>query len=1074
MNKEIIASFEFDDDKLLQSLTETKEQILAIKEAQKQIAGTTGMASEAYIQNAARLKELNAEYNEGLKIINARQRAFAIDIDNYNREGKSIRELRKETQDLIKIRNEMRINGEQNSASFQKLNTIIDENTEKIKQNVSAYEKQKMNIGNYSQGIVDAWEKIKTGDVKGAVSQIDELGEAWRSNSMSIGGVWKQIAAIPVIGWLTGIAAVLLMGVNEMIKYNTWLNEINKTTAAITKLQGDALDNASLKAKVLEDAFGFESQETLEAARALVQQFGIDYAEALQLIEDGAIRGGSANKEYLESIKEYPTFFAQAGYSAKEFIALINAGADAGIFKDKLVDAVKEFELSIKEQTPATRAALVNAFGAPFADELLKKVNEGKITTKQALVELSNESQKYNLTLKQQQQLTADIFRGAGEDAGGFSKIMQAVVKSQIDWNKPLTESQQILAKKIGLMNELEIAQHNALKSDGLLAFKNVLQEVLTRGKILWYNFITEIWNAIKGVRLGFMNIRDLSLIIPGAITAVFRALKRDFSDLGGAVKIILQLLNDLRNFNFSGVGANFEKLQNHLANSFKNTRAVVNEVKSLPANINARNVEIINSGERNRAEEERKRMDAEANKPTNNFDGTAGAKANKSSGKTKREESAEKEAKNLEQIAEKNRDNAVKYFESELAKYLEVNKSKIEGAKFLTNALIDIEQEREQAILDKKIETFKLIRDKELENTKLTADQKATIENEYQKKVADAQQEFQEKTAENARKINEQMALWNDEYAVAEQEKKLKRLEEAGASEFEIKQAQLDYEWETNQERKAIEDELNLLASEEQDAAVLERKAFLNDQLTALEADHQDKKVEVAAAAEDAKLSLYADVAGSIAQIAGQQSAVGKAAAIAQSTINTYQGATKAFAEGGFWGIAQGAMIIAAGLANVAKIAGVKTDAGGGFAALAQSAKSAKSTVGTKRKAEKGILLEGSSHALGGLQIYDQYGNHLVEAEGGEMLAVINKKSTLAMLSDMNVAGGGIPLTSYVKRAERGGMINTAIGNSQFDISRAIAESVYKATLEGTYAGSQRGLKDMATDRTILNEATI
>ncbi|WP_424244381.1 hypothetical protein Dip510_001651 [Elusimicrobium posterum] len=57
---------------------------------------------------------------------------------------------------------------------------------------------------------------------------------------------------------------------------------------------------------------------------------------------------------------------------------------------------------------------------------------------------------------------------------------------------------------------------------------------------------------------------------------------------------------------------------------------------------------------------------------------------------------------------------------------------------------------------------------------------------------------------------------------------------------------------------------------------------------------------------------------------------AVGKAAAIAEATMNTYQGATKALAQGGFWGIAMAAAVIANGLASVAKIQGVALAKGG------------------------------------------------------------------------------------------------------------------------------------------------
>lgn len=75
-------------------------------------------------------------------------------------------------------------------------------------------------------------------------------------------------------------------------------------------------------------------------------------------------------------------------------------------------------------------------------------------------------------------------------------------------------------------------------------------------------------------------------------------------------------------------------------------------------------------------------------------------------------------------------------------------------------------------------------------------------------------------------------------------------------------------------------------------------------------------------------------DFFGKVGNLAASENkklaAVGKAASIAQGTINTYEGATKALAQGGFYGIAMAAAVIAAGLAQVAQISSVKLAEGG------------------------------------------------------------------------------------------------------------------------------------------------
>ena len=100
--------------------------------------------------------------------------------------------------------------------------------------------------------------------------------------------------------------------------------------------------------------------------------------------------------------------------------------------------------------------------------------------------------------------------------------------------------------------------------------------------------------------------------------------------------------------------------------------------------------------------------------------------------------------------------------------------------------------------------------------------------------------------------------------------------------------------------------------------------------------------EVEIAKLTSDEKLALGSNFAGDIAQIFGENTAIGKAAAVAQTTINTYAAAMAAYKSlagvpivGPALGIAAAGAAIAAGVANVKKIVAVKSglpgDTGGG-----------------------------------------------------------------------------------------------------------------------------------------------
>jgi len=74
-----------------------------------------------------------------------------------------------------------------------------------------------------------------------------------------------------------------------------------------------------------------------------------------------------------------------------------------------------------------------------------------------------------------------------------------------------------------------------------------------------------------------------------------------------------------------------------------------------------------------------------------------------------------------------------------------------------------------------------------------------------------------------------------------------------------------------------------------------------------------------------EAKRKIVADALGGLSQLLGENTAAGKAVSIAQAIINTYEGATKALAQGGLFGPIAAAGVIASGLSTVQKIVSTK-----------------------------------------------------------------------------------------------------------------------------------------------------
>lgn len=136
------------------------------------------------------------------------------------------------------------------------------------------------------------------------------------------------------------------------------------------------------------------------------------------------------------------------------------------------------------------------------------------------------------------------------------------------------------------------------------------------------------------------------------------------------------------------------------------------------------------------------------------------------------------------------------------------------------------------------------------------------------------------------------------------------------------IEEAELD-----KNKNNSLENQIKLeQALNEKKAIQAQITGFQSEQLVN-QVSLQKEQQQVAMENAEAQLQAYSDLAGALSSLAGEN----KALAVAQATIDTYAGATKAFAQGGVAGFVSGAAIIAAGLSNIRKILSVDVGSGSG-----------------------------------------------------------------------------------------------------------------------------------------------
>lgn len=227
-----------------------------------------------------------------------------------------------------------------------------------------------------------------------------------------------------------------------------------------------------------------------------------------------------------------------------------------------------------------------------------------------------------------------------------------------------------------------------------------------------------------------------------------------------------------------------------------------------------------------------------------------------------------------------------------------------------------------------------------------------------------------------------------------------------------------------------------------------------------------------------NAKLQMTADIAGQISNIMGQESEAGKAFALAQATINTYLGASKAIAQGGIWGVAQAAIVIAAGLKQVASIMKVKEDV-------------PKTNTSVKKFAKGGTVF-GAPHSQGGVTFTGSNGQQF-EAEGGENMYILNKRASHAInaLSALNQQYGGRSFgnSNAYRYAQGGGFdvistqsytnLNRSMSKQTVDLSDKTVAAIALAFVEGVENApnpivSVQDITDVQQNRTIVIDSAL
>lgn len=945
-----LGDFNIDVDQLIKATQEVKQRIDEIKNEQRELQKAGKSSSEAFINNAVSLRELNKEYNAQIKVLADVNKATGKTIPleqqvdaALNKEAKTIADLRKQNAELTKIRNELNIESEEEIELINQLNARLDENNAKIKDNSSELEQQKIGIGGYADGI------------KEAVGDIGALNGAYGPLQGTLNDVMGVLRSFtPIFSQLRSDYSSAIAGFSGMSESVAGLSGSQKALAITTiassnafKLLRVALISTGIGAIVValgslvaflssSEAASNKLSRTLSAVGGVVQQL-LKYLYPLgEFLLDGIVKG-----------------FELAGKAATIAIGTIANMLDALNFNNA-ADSVRNFNQALAE---GARDAQI------LADAEAKLTEEQR---KAGIIQLEYQRQAEKLRqIRDDENLTINDRIAANDRLG--EKLAE-----QLSLEKAIATQALYVAN-------LRIAQdgRNAANLD---AQAEAMERIIDIQERIAGQESEQLQNRVSLQKEAADKAREAA-----DAAAQAEAKRQDEA---------IKRQNELLDLFIAGQGLKARTLEEEL----EIERQVSDKKKAiLDQELAYKKIS-------------QEKYNAEILSLNNDL---------------------------LQKQAELAVDNAERELES-LSDRVEIERQANEF----------VSETRLQGL----IEQENLLRDERAKFEALRFEQGVINEQEYRDAIKQINIDSDNAIAQfrqdrEAAQLEERELLRQTEFEA---------LQELGVTTFELESAQIEQQRERDLEaaRQKYTDEAMLAQ------AIMNINAQA-DRSQVLLAQERDRTI----------LQSKSDLLGAISQIVGEETLIGKAAAIAQATINTYLGATQALASlPPPASYIAAAATIATGLASVGKIAGIGANT-----------KKANTNVGQKQSAPElaAPQLEAvPPFARGGvvktgIPIHRGNGdNVLISAKTGEV--VLNSQQQDMLGGSETFRAIGVPgfATGGLVGSSNTTVQNTIIRRIDSQLAETIGDAVREGSQIGTEAGAQKGIVDLSSERQIQNWA--
>lgn len=481
---EMVIKWSMDSSNFNSGITKINQSMKVVKSEFE----ATSSKVDAFGNETDKLKA-KAEYLT--KTLNLQEEKVKKLKEQYEKSKKETGENSKETQNLaIKVNQAVKY--------YNNLEKQLKDVTNEISKSDNLFKKftktlndNKEKINDYSKKALKGFTAI-TGAIAGASTVLGNFANDYNKslNSLSVS---------------TGATKAETEELGKVIKdvysdnFGDSFKEVSDTLGVVIKtldLTGDELKNVTEYAFGFRDAFGYDVSESIRAAKALMDNFGLSAEDSFNLMVQGEQKGLDYSGELIDNINEYSVQFKKLGFTAEDMFNIFESGAQTGAWNlDKIGDAIKEFSIRAIDGSNTTIEGFEKL--GLNADEMASKFARGGDSAKDAFYKVV-ESINAMQDPVEQSIVGVDLFGTMWEDLGpevvGHLGDIKNGFDATTDSAKKMNEIRynDLGSGLKGLWREIQTEALEPLNNELMPKFKEVYEKVKEH--------MPQIKDTLKGV----------------------------------------------------------------------------------------------------------------------------------------------------------------------------------------------------------------------------------------------------------------------------------------------------------------------------------------------------------------------------------------------------------------------------------------------------------------------------------------------------------------------------------------------------------------------------------------------